>query len=79
MKHILEFNLPEEKEDLDVAMNAGKYHSFIHELMHSKLRSITKYGTYNNKNVPLVVQEFIEQLKDDLWADLSDNNIGDKF
>lgn len=43
MKAILEFNLPEDKEDFDLARNAQKYCSHLSEIR-NLMRSYTKSG-----------------------------------
>lgn len=47
MKATLEFNLPEETEEYETYMNAGKMSSFIHEMVHGKLRNLTKYEDFS--------------------------------
>jgi len=43
MKSILEFNLPEERDEHTLAIRGGKYFSTLHNL-DQKLRSIIKHG-----------------------------------
>ncbi len=42
-KHTIEFNLPEEREELEMTMNAGKYYSCLSQL-NSLLRKNYKYS-----------------------------------
>ena len=44
MKAILEFNLPEDRADYDLAANAGKLALALHDIS-TELRSRAKYGT----------------------------------
>jgi hypothetical protein len=46
MKAILEFNLPEDSDEYETAMNAGKMSAFIHEMTGGELRNITKYDNF---------------------------------
>lgn len=43
MKATLEFNLPEERKDFEMACNGYKYRFVLHEL-DQEIRSILKYG-----------------------------------
>jgi hypothetical protein len=41
-KAILEYNLPEESSEYELAMNAGKYHSMLYEI-YNYARGLRKY------------------------------------
>jgi len=45
MKHLIVFNLPEEQEELDLHLNASKFHSVLWEF-EQILRRMTKYNTH---------------------------------
>lgn len=47
MKVSLSFNLPEEREEHNLAMNGGKYHYVIWELLQEHLRRKLKYESDN--------------------------------
>lgn len=64
MKAILEFNLPEDKEDFDFATNAVKYYSALVEF-DQWLRSEYKY---NGKEAMVEVREKLNEI-------INDNNI----
>lgn len=63
-KGILEFDLPEESEDFEVATNGWKYRSVIHEF-DQDLRRRIKHGTYPDEQRKLL-EELRKQLNDDL-------------
>jgi hypothetical protein len=63
MKSILEFNLPEEAEDLQLALNGSKYMSAVHEL-DQELRSKIKYAPDNQ---PELVTETYNEIRNKLW------------
>jgi hypothetical protein len=52
-KCILEFDLPEEKQELDIAMNAGRVQSELHDWA-NYLRGIIKYGVVPTEFMGLV-------------------------
>ena len=64
MKAILEFNLPEDKEDFDFATNGFNYYSALIE-MDQWLRSEYKY---NNKEEMFAVSEKLNEI-------INENNV----
>jgi len=44
MKAILEFNLPEDREDFKMALNANKYHIIVENLYNDVFRPVMKYN-----------------------------------
>ena len=42
----LEFNLPEERSEFDMARNAGAYYSALWNIMNNVLRNRIKHGDY---------------------------------
>lgn len=48
MKSILEFNLPEESDELEFAIKGSSLCSFISEIIFNDLRGMIKYETENN-------------------------------
>lgn len=63
MKAILEFKLPEERDEYDITIKAGEYHSRIHDALH-KIRGRLKHGTPGEDEVAT-----LEELRDILWID----------
>ena len=71
MKAILEFNLPEENDEFDLAINAVKWYSVCWEL-DQYLRSKTKYAP---DSMPNEVYEALNETRDKLRELLIENNI----
>ena len=71
MKAILEFNLPEENDEFDLAVNAVKWYSVCWEL-DQYLRSKTKYAP---DSMPNEVYEALNETRDKLRELLIENNI----
>lgn len=44
MKHIIEFNLPEEQEELELAANAGALYSALFDVRNQIFRPARKHG-----------------------------------
>jgi len=47
-KHIIEFNLPDEQDDLDMTLNARKYYLTLHEIR-DELRVMVKHNSLKIK------------------------------
>ena len=73
MKAILKYNLPEEKEDFDLAMNGSNYMCVIHDL-EQHLRAIYKY---NGDNYSSEILDFVEKLREKLYEIKSNYNVND--
>jgi len=58
-KHIIEFDLPEEKEDLKVTMNAWRYKTVVDDFM-SYLRGKLKY-----ENLPAKEASVLEYVREE--------------
>ena len=71
MKAILEFNLPEENDEFDLAVNAVKWYSVCWEL-DQYLRGKTKYAP---DNMPNEVYETLNETRDKLRELLIENNV----
>ena len=71
MKAILEFNLPEENDEFDLAVNAVKWYSVCWEL-DQYLRSKTKYAP---DSMPNEVYEAFNETRDKLRELLIENNV----
>lgn len=71
MKAILEFNLPEEKEEFELAVNASKWSSVCWEL-DQYLRSKTKYAP---DSMPNEMYEALSEMQDKLRELLVENNV----
>lgn len=67
MKHVISFQLPEEKEDLESAMNGWKY-KIILETVFSKLRHKSKY---ENKETMKIddIRKMIVEIQDEYLRD----------
>lgn len=63
MKTIIEFNLPEEAEEFELAINGSKYAAALHEL-DNKLRSRIKYAPDDQ---PDDVTNAYQEIRDALW------------
>lgn len=68
MKAILEFTLPEDQSNFNLARKAGEYHSLLHEI-ERYLRQIAKYG--NPTKGELVIIDRVREL-------ISETNIWDE-
>jgi hypothetical protein len=60
MKGILEFNLPEEREEFETAVKAGKYSAAIDEIGNEVFRPARKHG-YGTKEI----QDLIDKNPED--------------
>jgi hypothetical protein len=68
-KHIIEFDLPEENEELETVMNAGKYYSCLSSFS-MLLREKYKYS--ENQNVTWEqVRELFDSILEDNDVDLN--------
>lgn len=56
-KHVIEFNLPEDKEELDTILKASEYLCVIDE-MRTYLRSMVKYEGYPTEQRALTDEEY---------------------
>lgn len=65
MKAILEFDLPEDNTEHDMAVNAHKMHSVIFELR-ERLRSTVKHNDSLTKKELEVYEKIREELNDNL-------------
>ena len=85
MKAILEFNLPEDTEEYETTMNAGKMSSFIHEMVNGELRGVTKYGNltmfdpsnsnkYSEKEVEFI-QSIVSSVREYIADKLTENGL----
>jgi hypothetical protein len=57
MKATLEFNLPEEQENFDIACKAANMHRFIYELNHNFLKQYKNQDTIDKDDL---IQELLE-------------------
>lgn len=64
MKNIIEFNLPEEEHDLELALNAGKWYTALYNL-DNFLRGKIKYATDSQ---PELETETYQKIRDELHA-----------
>jgi hypothetical protein len=70
-KAILEFNLPEEQDEFELASNTGKYYSVLWDLdqyMRNKIK-------YTSDDTPELYREAIQMVRDEFWRLMDDHNI----
>lgn len=71
MKAILEFNLPDDQQDFNLAVNAMKFWDVLYEL-DQDLRSKTKYAP---DDLPQDKYDAYQEVRDMLYELMSANNI----
>jgi hypothetical protein len=71
MKAILEFNLPDDQQDFNLAVNAMKFWDVLYEL-DQDLRSKTKYAP---DDLPQDKYDAYQEVRDLLYELMSNNNI----
>jgi hypothetical protein len=71
MKAVLKFNLPKERTEFELAVDASKWYSVCWE-MDQYLRSQTKYAP---DDMPEEVYENFKQTRDKLHQFLSENSV----
>ena len=71
MKAILEFNLPDDKQDFELATNGLKFWSVLWELDQS-LRAKTKYAS---DDLPQDKYDAYQEIRDELRELMFDNNL----
>ena len=70
-KATLEYNLPEEQDEFELAANAGKYYSVLWDI-DQYMRNKVKYAS---DDTPELYREAIQMVRDELWKLLNENNI----
>ena len=70
-KAILEFSLPEEDQEHELAINAGKYYSILWDL-DQFLRNKVKYPTQDHD--PIETDTY-DKVRTELWNLLNEHNI----
>lgn len=63
-KAILEFDLPTENSEFKIAVNAGKYYSFIWRL-NNNLRDVVKYSEKSR-----TIKKFAEEIRNTIYEEL---------
>jgi hypothetical protein len=71
MKAILEFNMPEEAVEFELAANGHKWSHAMWDL-DQELRKIVKYSETHSQEV----KEFAQYIRDMLYRELNERNIG---
>jgi hypothetical protein len=71
MKAILEFNLPDDQQDFEMASNAMKFWSVLYEL-DQDLRAKTKYAS---DDLPQDKYDAYQEVRDKLYELMSENLI----
>lgn len=71
MKAILEFNLPDDQQDFNLAVNAMKFWDVLYEL-DQDLRSKTKYAP---DDLPQDKYDAYQEVRDTLYELMSANNV----
>lgn len=82
MKTILEFNLPEDKPDLDLALQAPSMHSVLWDMEYEVFRKVVKYEASSNEKLqellqqhPEVTMQVVETIREIFFDLLKENNI----
>lgn len=70
MKAILEFNLPEDNDEFEMASHASSYRSVIFDI-DAYLRSRLKYEEHSEE-----VHQTLQAVRDKLYEILSENTVG---
>jgi hypothetical protein len=71
MKGTLEFNLPEEQSEFDLANNASKYYSVLWDL-DQYLRNFVKYPS--DREDPILT-DTMAKVRDELWKLMNEHNL----
>jgi hypothetical protein len=71
MKAILEFNLPDDQQDFDLAVSGMKFWSVLYDLDQS-LRTKTKYAS---DDLPKDKYDAYQEIREELRELMSNNNI----
>ena len=66
-KVILEFNLPEDRDDFDLALNGWKYKSVIEEFYQS-LRKLSKYEDREDLKID-EIRELLKACEDEYFSE----------
>lgn len=77
-KHLIEFNLPEERSEMETVLNAGNYYSALSDLS-QLLRKMTKYDGHPTEERLLNEKEAALALsvRERFYEILSENGIND--
>jgi hypothetical protein len=68
---ILKYNLPEEQDDFELAVNAGKYYSVLWDL-DQYLRNFVKYPS--DREDPILT-DTMAKVRDELWKLINEHNL----
>ena len=79
MKHILEFEIPEESDSLREHVNGPKYYTVIWDLLQDKLRPICKHGILPDGYKSEEVLQFAEELREYIYNALNEEGVGSDF
>lgn len=82
MKTILEFNLPEDKPDLDLALQASSMHRALWDMEHEVFRKAVKYNASSNEKLqellqqhPEVTMQVVETIREIFFDLLKENDL----
>ena len=70
-KVTIEYNLPEEQDELDQANSAGKYYSVLWDLD----QYLRNYVRYPAEGVPELLTDTMAQVRDELWKLMNEHNV----
>lgn len=70
-KATIEYNLPEEQDDFELATNAGKYYAILFDL-DQYLRNFVKYPS--DKEDPILT-DTMAKVRDELWKLMNSYNL----
>ena len=74
MKSILEFQLPEDSRELNLALSAGKLFRIICE-MRFAFRATLKYGALDNRELTEAQLEAVEMMQNKFFEIIEDNEV----
>lgn len=85
-KAILEFNLPEDREDFEMAQNGWKFRAALQEIDDDLLRALVKYGQPRSVRLAdfydklsqddkKIIAEFVDVLRADMYEIINDKGV----
>lgn len=79
MKGVLEYSLPEEQNEFELAAKASRLSSVIFELDNDVLRKMTKYGSHPTEERELTEQEqaLAQEIRTKLWQIINEAGLGE--
>lgn len=76
MKAVLKFDLPDEREDFEMALAAGKMHSALWDFSQDVLRKLDKYGFHpSGRELTLEEHAIVSFIREEFYRVLNDNQV----